>query len=360
MFTNQSNSYTRGSNFRSNSNKRSREYDVQQESAISKRILDDGIRSLSLEQQFLVESTTSQPSINSNNNNDSEIDNSGTMNVNQDVSIEQMSANYGDSPTETNDDDNDDNDDNDGESDTLAFDENNYMKEGSIDDMSIPYYEVSTSILPSLKGKKHTRKVDFLIDNLIRKERRLLELHGSNAYRDGYMLDGSDVCIPHSVGPTPTVDQALLSAYRWPVVCDSDIWMIDTSGSMILINNSKDNSLNTITTVDSSKDLCSSVANNSIMNSTNNYQSTAHEHKINSKIISPINYSSRHSNNMTHSDWIMEMVDDISDESGFPSNSGMNSSCLTSGIYMYEEQSLSRKDSNDHIGDSTNTFMDIY
>ena len=275
-------------------NKRDREYDIQ-DTDMSKRILNDGIRSLSLEQQFLVESTTQQPSNidHSDSETDSEMDPEfsdqlPTIHSNAtyfDDSIEKMSANYGDSP----------------EAECDIEDENNVMDDtGQLRVTDNDNHNHNVPMLPPLSGQKHTRKVDFLIDNLIRKERRLLELRtsGASKYSDGYYLDGSDVGIPHSVGPQPTVDQALLSVYRWPVVCDKELWAIDTTGSLVLVNNSSDHNNNPKSF--SGTNSCS-------------YPSKSLFEGTEQKVSSLSSCGARHSNDMTHSDWAMEYVDDFLD-----------------------------------------------
>lgn len=62
--------------------------------------------------------------------------------------------------------------------------------------------------IPFHKGK-YGRRVDFLVDELIRKSRRVAEQHCNN-----YNTSDSDFQIPSNVGPQPTTDLALTPS--WP------------------------------------------------------------------------------------------------------------------------------------------------
>jgi hypothetical protein len=79
-----------------------------------------------------------------------------------------------------------------------------------------------------IKGGKYGRKVDFLIDNLIRKTRRTTEAQKYNDF---------DSQIPHTIGPEPTTDH-ILSLY-----IPTDMKVSNNSLTPIITTNSSNSSM---------------------------------------------------------------------------------------------------------------------
>lgn len=233
-----------------------------------KRVISDGIRNLSLDQSF---SQLTEPTNDTNNNIDIIEESICSSNeVLPDINQKSESA------------------------DMMG------LSDVPISDELQSSYNIDPTVyaaapLPIL-GQKHTRKVDLLVENLIRKERRLFELRSSMlAMRNGQYLDGEDMGIPHVVGPTPTVDQSLLSSCHWPVVYRNNEWTIDARGSTISLTTSASSS----GAVNMTSGNC-----NGRSGSVGDYKGISHGVSIGDGA-----KSIHHSNDLTHSDWLMEFID---------------------------------------------------
>lgn len=161
------------------------------------------------------------------------------------------------------------------------------------------------------EGKRHLRKVDFLIDKLIRKCSRV---QTSNTAMDTEF----DSCIPHNVGPQPGVD--LVINQRWPIIlkyetlpqcsATSSSTSASSSSSLLTIENSPQNSF--LCEASSSSD-CAALPLYSSVGPDNRKPQNCHDCSDDggpSLLLSFDNNSSK-----THTDW--EIVEINSDDGEF-------------------------------------------
>lgn len=127
---------------------------------------------------------------------------------------------------------------------------NEVMKAKYLDDLSssedemCEYDEDQETFIPVLKGgkTKYLRKVDYLVDELIRKSHRTSLAMNGDHQTIGYL--------PASIGPQPNVDQALTKAWPLRIFGNNSILFNDGTGPkrMVLDNPTVINNITTVGT----------------------------------------------------------------------------------------------------------------
>ena len=144
---------------------------------------------------------------------------------------------------------------------------------------------------PTLSTKKPIRKVDFLIDDLIRKSRRKYEPTLQSTEID------YDSNIPSSVGPKPTTDHILSSRY-WPIIAPTPDTLFPKA------HPSKGSSSLGVSRSDSIKKLSPLMLN---LNNLSLKNTSSLPPSSDSTDTTTTNIA--HDNNKTHTEWIIEEID---------------------------------------------------
>ena len=148
---------------------------------------------------------------------------------------------------------------------------------------------------PTLSTKKPIRKVDFLIDDLIRKSRRKYEPTLQSSEID------YDSNIPSSIGPKPTTDQILSSRY-WPIIAP-------TPDTLFPKPNKGTSSLG-VSRSDSIKKLSPLMLN---LNNLSLKNTTSSQPPSTDPTDTPTG-GVTHDNNKTHTEWIIEEIESSSNQ----------------------------------------------